>query len=75
MARIKATANKIKNLLDGWALNGNPGGDILIYDPSVDFDAKQLQLDYFNKKELVIDIQDDIGPFKKIVFIEILIKA
>jgi hypothetical protein len=58
---IAATRTKIQE----WKA-GNGQADEIIYDPDV-LEAKDIQLWAFNQGVLV-DIQEEVGPFKKIVF-------
>lgn len=71
MAKIKLTAipaarQKVQN---EWKI-GNNQTDTIVYDPS-DFDGEDFQLWCF-KQGVLVDVQSEIGPFKRIVFIAVL---
>ena len=70
MARIRVTANNVKAKLVQWK-DGTNRVDELVFIPS-EVDEKDLQIDSFNKWDMVINILPDVGPFKKIVFVEML---
>jgi len=68
MARIRVTANNVRAKLVQWK-DGTNRVDELVFLPS-EVDERDLQIDSFNKWDMLINVVDDIGPFKKFVFVE-----
>lgn len=70
MAKIRTAAvTTTRNKINEWKA-GTGQADELIFHPD-DLEAKDIQLWAF-KNGVLVDIQNDIGPFMKIVFSAIL---
>lgn len=70
MAKIRVVAvGATRTKINEWKA-GTGQADEIVYDPAV-LEAKDIQLWAFNQGVLV-DIQEEVGPFKKIVFVAAL---
>lgn len=70
MAKVRVVAvGGARTKITEWKA-GTGQADELVYDPDV-LEAKDIQLWAFNQGVLV-DLQEEVGPFKKIVFVAVL---
>lgn len=70
MAKIRVAAvGATRTKINEWKA-GTGQADELVFDPDV-LEYKDMQLWAFNQGVL-IDIQEEVGPFKKIVFVAVL---
>lgn len=70
MAKIKISTNQnSKTKINEWKA-GTGQADELIYDKA-DLDGGDIQLWAF-KQNVLIDIQQEVGPFMKLVFVSVV---
>jgi hypothetical protein len=71
MAKKKVSNQaQVRNAIQDWKA-GNNQTDELYFDPTV-IEERDQQLWAFTNQSVLVDIQNDVGPFKKFVFVAIL---
>jgi hypothetical protein len=71
MAKVRVVAvGGARTKITEWT-SGTGQADEIVYDPTV-LEARDIQMWAFNQGVLV-DIQEEVGPFKKIVFVAVMV--